>query len=879
MPQYVEKYYAEFIEQPNKGLGLFPALYKISFRFPDFSGTPTKLQVYKDSPVKISKSTSDSSRLAFWHPLKADFKLRASNAFESREFYVRSDRDIQVVILKDTTATGFAYTSTVFAGWLLPADFSERYGKKPYPISVSASCGLSTLKDRPILDPDGKRLQGYVSKSTVIRTALYNSGLELPLITGVNLFERASLAAGQLINGKANPASDPLFTTQMQAEALVSDSGETLSCYDALKKVLEPMGVRLGQAEGKWFAIRADEITGEWDVWNQEAGKRLHTRTYTSSDLSAGPDINSDVSRDMLIDIYPNQTVRVKNEDPTLRLLGIKPGVKVVQQFGRYLNYLKNGDWASVDSTFLPTNWTRNNITADNSFRVGLGNEEDQYGMVLYGAGDEKANADTPSIRTRMIFEKGSLAYTQSYKRTLKCKFELHLIRAAKIVVLAYRDDSGNNDGGEYILQGGGTWKRAPSRAEMVGLLTYNANEAGTISFPGISSITLPMNALDRVRMLDIWVCVGEALDLPGGGPNLGTPGNRPFVKYYNVTLETEKDGVNLESSQVVITDSKRKLDATATLTLGDVPWPLPNDRIGSLFRAGSHEPTVDWNRGDAGDATGKPLTNWLAESLARQTMQPSEVIEVTLMGRLPYGLHTGLRFLDIGRSGSGQIPLQSTNLSVEFQSPGFGNYVLPGVYLPWIKVGMQVTIMDPSGANSGTYTVTSYSGLVKDPWFFTVDGTLTPGKSSGVAITDTSTIDDGLFTPYIFQQTRMDWDVRGCEIVTSASRVMDLDVEQLPMPKGYWADKDGNLIPLALDDNDQPVPPALKTTLSETEQFQRNLQGAGLKAKLGISSAIRGYTPIETGKAKLGADVFTNGIKVGSVIASLRRQISLMNP
>ncbi|GAB3881325.1 hypothetical protein [Spirosoma agri] len=877
MSTYAVKYYADFVDLPNKGLGIAPVQYRVEFRFRDFTGTPKELSLYKGTPVKISKSSSDQSRFAFWHPLKADFKLRAESFYQSREFYVRSDREVQAVLLSDPSNTG-NYARVEFAGWIMPADYSETYKKKPYPIEVSAACGLSTLRDRPIVDRDGKRLQGYVSLSTVIRTALLNTGFDLPLVTGVNIYEQATLRSLSIVNGKVDPAIDPLFTTQIVAEALVNEKNDTLSCYDALKKVLEPYGCRIGQlggAGGGWLVLRADEAGGGWDVWNQGSKKTVHLRNYSSPDLSAPPDGLSERSVDFGVDIYPGKPVQVLNEKPTVRLLGIKPGVTVEQDFGRYLNWLKSGDWGQVDNTGLATGWTRNNISAADSFRVGVGTEEDQYAMVLYGYGDEKAKPDTPSIRYQVEFAKDSPQYQQAYKRVLRGKFELNLLRASKIVVFAYTQQS-NGPLQMHILQKGGAWKESPKTSELVGILTYHCNDAGTITYSGQAEFALEMEAIGNVRFLQVWVCVGEALDKPGGGANPGTPSNRPYLKQYGITLETKQDGVSIDSTQVTITSSKRKLETTASLTLGDVYFPLPYDRTGPLFRLGTHEPTVSWDRADktGASAVGQGLPYHLAASMARQYMQPADVVEATLLGRLPLGMHTILRYLDIGGIPSEEPATQATNLLVEFKKE-IVNAVYPGVYLPWIKVGMTIRVTS-DGLNFGDYTVTSIPAFVRNPWYFLVDRTVISQKVSQVTIADASTIKETTFQPYDQQiASRFEWDVQGCRYETSSVRIMHEDVEKLPSPKGFWVEKDGNLIPLNPDEADQPVPPSLPVTTSRHDKFLQDLTSVGIVPKLGATASVSGFVPIEPGKAKLGAIVRQDGITIGELKSTLRRQVT----
>lgn len=660
MPTYNEIFYAEFVEMPNKGLNLTPAQFRISFLLDGYTGATSELDVYAKSPCRISKTDSSSDRFVPIHPQKATFSLRCKSVPTLDAFRLNSDRQLKVVVKADYSG-GTNYTDTPFSGWSVPTELSADYKKPPFELEMTAVCGLAGLKDRDLLTSDGKRLNGLVSLIEVLRTALSKTDLGLDVITGLNLFSQGDVAGGQT----ASAAKDPLYQTLVNAESFVNEKGGVLSCYDAIDKVLKPFNARVAQINGAWWIVRADEVAGGWDVWNNPA--TLHTRTYTGTNYASAP--VSHTSRDLNVYAYPSEPVQVLRRSPKVGYSTIKTGVRVEQAFGRTLSRL--GDFSQVDSTGLPLNYYVNNIQVANRFREGTGTDADPYRMVLYGAGDQEYNNDTPYILKRVTYTLQSPEYTKFIKRTFKCRARLTNAKSAKLVFIAVRDD------GAYLNVPGDGWvkysklkKKQLRNGAHLFQNSYQDESGRTKTKSTWFDISVDLGEIDRVINFEVYYCVAEALDRFDSngnylGAETGQNGIRPKVEYQAGYLEGEQRGFIVDGTQqTIVQTGKTVKDTSLSMTLGDVPGSAkPYDRIGTLYYrlVNNNFITTDlWYRPNAnilapnpiGKDVGRSLLNWNVIARAKQSMYSASSFDGDLIGRLPFGPFAVLRVNDVGYNG-----------------------------------------------------------------------------------------------------------------------------------------------------------------------------------------------------------------------------------
>jgi hypothetical protein len=787
---YTTKYRCEFKALPSPSLGISARFYRLDFEVKDYSGALTTLY-QGEVPIKIlTESSPDNIFNCIWGT-KAEISLIAESGFDVESLYVNDDRQIRVTLYVDASGVGAAFPNVAWQGWVLPTELKEPYTVKPYPITLSASCGLSTLKARPFVDAEGKRLRGYVSLSTALRTAFAQTGLSLNMVTVDNLFEKEDMAPSVQINGKANKSFDPLYRTQVVAETFVNDKSETLTCEEAIKKIAEarPGSLRISQRNGEWWVIRTPELDGSWDVWTENPGP-VRARRYTSSSPSSAP--TEDFSETLTVPVFHHLPVQAL-DTPDVFAAPRVPGIRVAQDFGRSINRI-NGDWSSIDNTGLPTGWERKNMSSSEAFRQGAGTELQPYYMTLIGGGDQFFNPTMPCIKTTFpISYPNSIEAQRPIKRTLKFKFELHILRQCKVVVYAQQ----NNNKGALLLPDH-SWNFTPAPKGQEGILTphFQILNGQMVSKTGQAECSIEMDAIEGVISMTIYLCVGELLDVLDTdgrslGPNLGTPDDRPYTKFYPLTLEEEREGINLDGTAITVSPKDYKVDTVSSVTLGDVPAAARGyDRVGTLLRLSDHSPTEKWFKAnDSTRANGKTSIEHQALIRSRQALQSAPTWEGDLTGYLYGGFHSILLILDIGKPNETQ-----------------------------------------------------------------------------------------LFIPYRLIFTRYEWNVIEFEYTVTAVRLaLDDPAGGYPANTPYWQTPEGD-VPLNEDETGTPVNPAEQKFVTARDKLLNGLQQAGIKPKLGISSALAGYEPIQPGKAKLTADVFNNGIKVGSVIAILRRQLDILS-
>ncbi|MBD2705618.1 hypothetical protein IC229_33730 [Spirosoma sp. BT702] len=661
MPDYNEIFYADFKEMQPPGVHIPSAQYRISIKMADYAGEATEIFAYAEDNGCCQIGLADGSGSLFLPMLSqiCDIDLRFTSHEQAEQLYVTGDRFIRVDVLSDQLG-GFNYTKTEFSGWILPRNLTYDYKKPPFRLKATAVCGLASLKDRPLLNPDGTRLKGHVSYAQIIRTCLYWTGLSTTLTTSVNLYELSDVATGQLVDGKANPAKDPLYQSLLRGERYISDKGEVTNCYDVLQEILLEKECSLEQLEGGWFLSRIPERGGKWDVSNL-TGDSIHYRKYTSSSLSAAPGSHGSLS--LIQTTSLSGSLRVKRGTPKEGLQAIKNGVRIEQKFGGYTSKIPNADFSQVTNG-IPTGWGTNMGSGDRSV-IGDGTVDNPYRIKMMGYGDELWNGGTPYVGVHIDYPEGAQERTKHLKRTFKCRARLSGLRAAKIVAKVYRkeDDHALTQLVSYLrIDNDWKFEKNLKSTESKGNLFYNYTTIGGVqqSKPGWFPISLDLGTLDRVWALEIFFCPGEALDKSTGGPFTGPP--PPYVEYADPKLEVEYDGFTLDGiQQTIVNPGQTVKDPTLTLTLGDVPaGNRPDDRYNTEYVRGIGSTPISssiWYRPDADilDPTpaqkdiGKTQLSWITEEYARQLMNPARSFEGELSGRLDYGPLTVLRIFDTG--------------------------------------------------------------------------------------------------------------------------------------------------------------------------------------------------------------------------------------
>lgn len=143
----------------------------------------------------------------------------------SWETFVESEHDTWLII---ATIEGQYY----FHGFITPDEGRGPFQDKPYDVTISAINGLALLKNVPLSDVNGDDFDGDHPLIDYIAGALKKTLLDLNIRVYCGYFHAS-------MQNKGNSLNDDMFQqTELNYRTFMSDATTFVSCYDALKIIL-----------------------------------------------------------------------------------------------------------------------------------------------------------------------------------------------------------------------------------------------------------------------------------------------------------------------------------------------------------------------------------------------------------------------------------------------------------------------------------------------------------------------------------------------------------------------------------------------------------------------------------------------------------------
>lgn len=646
---YADRYRCQFWDDAMPPeLGYINTQFTVLFRFPDYVGSITDLRG-SDEPVEIDIDGSTDDVYAALFPAKATFTFAVESHWEIRNLLASNDQQIQVQIIANVG--GNTINRLIWAGWVQPTDIREKYADKPYHGAISATCGIALLKDRLLVDSLGRRFTGRPIIMDPVKAGLALTKLSLPITTGINLYETQDVATGAIVNGKANQSSDPLNRIRLQSENLITN-GESKTAYDALDEILSSFDCRLAQVDGDWMLVRLSEAAGGWDVWSGNSDT-IMTRRYN-------PDYVNGSAEAKNLNVRVGRTRNVRATGDCYQWgLPIKPALSVRQDFGGFVNHLTNGDFSQKDNSSLPLGWINRTQPTDDPICLGDGSEDDPFRLRIYGASTNDVTKEFRALTQTIQLPANSQTRTLSLKLT--GRFRLRNVRSAMLWINALSTSSVQ----QWVFVDG-QWMQSPAKKYLRAITISNVyrvpnkpeySPGWQKEKEGWAPISIEMPELANIKSITINIMVAESLDGQTTNP-------RPYIEYADMKLEIVDAAQRLDGITLLkrVDDKKKKPEPAITFVYGDVPvLANPTERLGTLYKINEDAAvaTTSWFRPDANIQTtpNKTLSQWAIEERAPQRLNPANVWDGSLVGRLPFGFHSVLLFDDILDTNGNSIP------------------------------------------------------------------------------------------------------------------------------------------------------------------------------------------------------------------------------
>lgn len=292
-----------------------------------YVGSAHLIETGDKTPVRLSykpiELKSDPIR-----PLECTLSFINTDTFLLSEFYTEDERTFMVEVEKDGLL--------IFKGYIIPDSCSEPFAPNRYPISIKCTDALGSLKTVTYPLPIGSTFDLRQSFIDILAYCLAPLNLNLDIVTICNLYE---VTMPNSLN------DDPLSLASINPLRLADDTGKTLTCYEALRKVCEAWGMFIVQQNGKWNFVR----------FNEPSKLVVRQRTYnykglflTGENLSNERKVTNSSGADDYIAIQG-----ANNE-----IQGAYKRVEVLSNFGKVPSILYNGDFEAWDG-FNFKFWTK----------------------------------------------------------------------------------------------------------------------------------------------------------------------------------------------------------------------------------------------------------------------------------------------------------------------------------------------------------------------------------------------------------------------------------------------------------------------------------------------------------------------------------------
>jgi len=285
-----------------------------------YSGSSEEVKFLEGSECIVSYPGDDDN---IYNPIfgsQAKVTMISETDFQYIELHTSNSRDYKLDILKAGNLD--------WRGWVLPDLFSEPYIAPPYPVTITARCGLGELKETDMPETMTKLLTGsslvidisnFVNLYTIIGNALLSIETDLDLNDCINVHHELS----------ATTNDSALYDTYIDLA-----SYKDLSYYDAISDILKTFGARLYQQNGEWWITRVKELEDilsvrKWDIRRPINNSFTLTETKLTT-FQIGKPVDSPIV----------------NNSPSLDILPAWKEFNIIQKTERKGSLLKNSDFS-----------------------------------------------------------------------------------------------------------------------------------------------------------------------------------------------------------------------------------------------------------------------------------------------------------------------------------------------------------------------------------------------------------------------------------------------------------------------------------------------------------------------------------------------------
>lgn len=249
-----------------------------------FAGTITDVIAAGQSPLVIDYHNAEFDKLAGIRESKARITVLGGDTVFATDFVSSSDTQYKVKIYINSTLE--------WVGWLDNDRLSEPFRDSKYEIELTATDGLSLIKNVELSDLSDAQIWGIKTVKEYIAYCLDKTDLGLDYWSFINCYPVLE-SGGSLFDVDQRGVSadfDLFYYANLTSFTFLTGPRNFDDCFTVLSKIMEAVGCTLFQARGKWYVISLnDRIAGDLDgTLRDSTGTASSTATNQSFQVPIG---------------------------------------------------------------------------------------------------------------------------------------------------------------------------------------------------------------------------------------------------------------------------------------------------------------------------------------------------------------------------------------------------------------------------------------------------------------------------------------------------------------------------------------------------------------------------------------------------------------
>lgn len=240
---YGLKWFSEFDDLGDTRIpGSDNVLYRVEILDRDFSGSPIEV-MSAENPISIEMAdVSDPFQVIRAQKVTVQWISDEESEFDISDLFITDDRKYQLAV-KVYEDGSF---KTIWSGYLVPVDCEEPFQSKPYPVTMSATCGLPFLRDDYFLTAFGQFTEGKMSLISILANCLTSTGLSLNINTFIDLYEQGMVFGN---------------TSSLALSEIDTDGLRGMKAADVLEGILAAFKAFVTQSNNTWVIKGLKEQT------------------------------------------------------------------------------------------------------------------------------------------------------------------------------------------------------------------------------------------------------------------------------------------------------------------------------------------------------------------------------------------------------------------------------------------------------------------------------------------------------------------------------------------------------------------------------------------------------------------------------------------